>query len=129
MSSQDYEVGSPDGTFITAQQGDEVRLIGVPTRLFEPAPLGYLHRDPDASTGVNAADVEEDLNKEGDTDSCIDASECNELDQAMQDAFWDRVQILVKNDKDDVEQNVSDADMVMISGNSKINFPKPPPRL
>ena len=122
---------SPSDTFVTALQAipDYALLSPVPTTLFqdaEPEPRSYMERAPDDGVQLLMADVDEAAQEEGDTDSTADAEDCTMLEDAAQEAFWDRVGVLVKTE-DDVETDVLENDFFKFErGNETLSFPKPP---
>jgi hypothetical protein len=103
---------SPEGesSFVTAHEGegeDEPPTGGaVPVRLFgdippEPLEPGYMAAGPaDLVEPLVLHHVREAADEVGDTDSAASADACNELSGAMEMAFWDRVQFLIKNEDD-----------------------------
>ena len=112
MASEKKQVlrSSPDGesSFVTAHEGEAEPPAGgvVPVRLFHdilPEPDGpryMVAASDDFDRPLVLDHVREAADEVGDTDSAASADDCNELNGAMEMAFWDRVQVLIKQEDD-----------------------------
>jgi hypothetical protein len=126
---------SPD-TFVTAQQegAPAPPVLQIPHNLFPPLDepeAGYMGAEnPDEA--LNLTHVQEAADEVGETDSAASANECQDLNTAMQDSFWDRVQVLVKQEENadyvqpevDLEGSKNIYDLTQ--GNDSLSYPKIP---
>jgi hypothetical protein len=134
----DNSAPSPEGenTFVTARQGEDTLEVPVPQNLFPPLaknePEDAYLGDENPEEGLKLAHVEEEAAEVGDADSAGSAQECEDLDGAMQASFWDRVQVLVKQEQEsdcvEPEVNVEKAKNIFDfqKGDNSISYPKVP---
>jgi len=130
-------VSGPEGTLATAIENAVLPPPGepelsVPTRLFtsiESPARTYMTRDGQRSEALDEADVAEDEKEEGDTDSIQGNERAEELESASEEAFWERVAVLV-NKEDGVENSIlakSELELQKQVGNpTKLRYPQPP---
>jgi hypothetical protein len=105
--------------------------LGLPTptsNLFPAlSPRTYMDRCPNDGIHLSMSDVKEEAREEGDTDSIVDTAECLNLEEAAQEAFWDRVAVLVKDELGGIESDVLENDVFKLQkGDKTLSFPKPP---
>jgi hypothetical protein len=99
--------------------------------LLEEPESGYMGAE-NPGEALNLGHVHEAVNEVGNTDSAASANECGDLDAAMQESFWNRVQVLVKQE-DDAEYvepvvEVEKANHIydLTQGNDAFSYPKVP---
>jgi hypothetical protein len=88
--------------------------------------------DENPEEGMNLAHVEEGAAEVGDANSTGSVEECEDLDGAMHASFWDRVQVLVKQEQEldcvEPEVDVEKAKNIFYfqKGDDLISYPKVP---
>ena len=128
---------SPEGvnTFITALQNGppgEPELM-VPTQLFQSSLAAPANEPPRKDDEVDDPPIEDgDDGDEDDTNSNASAEDAKASEEAMDEAFWDRVNILIKKEDDteahvQIEDDGSGKDVFdMTRGSTSISYPKVP---